>query len=459
MGQEHWYHARRALAPGDPLLSMARLARLRSPEPYLIYEREGRWVYAGGMAAEILAVGDRVLYRNGVSGHKASRQGDPFRSAAELLAETSIGDWCAYGWVAFELAYLADEVAATMPDQTLLHLFVPRVEVHIDGGHSVVRAVDPNEARDISEIIGEPAPEPGYVAESVNVESLSAKSYEEAVADAVDEIRVGRLRKVIISRVVPVNFDVDLVGTYVVGRRNNDPRRSFLLNLGGLEAAGFSPETVVEVDAAGRVVTQPLAGTRALTSDPIENSRLYAELVADPKEIFEHVISVKLAFQELLQVCRKDTVRVEEFMEVEQRGSVQHLGSRLSGRLSGRCDAWDALAAVFPAVTVSGVPKTAAYACIRRHEPVPRGLYGGAVLTIDSRGSMDAAVALRTVFSESGRTWLRAGAGIVSQSVPAREFEETCEKLRSAALHLVAARPTASPETELSRPRALGDRS
>jgi anthranilate synthase component 1/salicylate synthetase len=141
-----------------------------------------------------------------------------------------------------------------------------------------------------------------------------------------------------------------------------------------------------------------------------------------------------------VQVCREGSVRAEEFMTVKERGSVQHIASRVSGELSsGDRGPWPALAAVFPAVTASGVPKQAAYRAIRSLEQGARGLYGGAVLTVGSDGSLDAALVLRTVFRQYGRTWLRAGAGIVGQSLPEREFEETCEKLRSVSRTLVRA--------------------
>jgi hypothetical protein len=138
-----------------------------------------------------------------------------------------------------------------------------------------------------------------------------------------------------------------------------------------------------------------------------------------------------------------------EEVDVKQRGSVQHIASRVTGRLAERTEGpWPALAAVFPAVTASGVPKSAAYDLIRRHEPEPRGLYSGAVLMVSSEGDLDAALVLRTVYRSRGRTWLRAGAGIVGESRPEREFEETCEKLRSVSRHLVPAHDSATAECQ-----------
>jgi anthranilate synthase component 1/salicylate synthetase len=196
----------------------------------------------------------------------------------------------------------------------------------------------------------------------------------------------------------------------------------------------------VEVAADGAVSTQPLAGTRSLTGDAPQDAQLRVELLGDAKEVYEHAISVQVAWNEMTAVCAPGSVRGEELMDVKQRGSVQHIASRVTGRLAERTEGpWPALAAVFPAVTASGVPKLAAYDLIRRHEPEPRGLYSGAVLMVSSEGDLDAALVLRTVYRSRGRTWLRAGAGIVGESRPEREFEETCEKLRSVSRHLVPA--------------------
>jgi anthranilate synthase component 1/salicylate synthetase len=209
--------------------------------------------------------------------------------------------------------------------------------------------------------------------------------------------------------------------------------------MSGITAAGFCPETVLQAGPDRIVSTQPLAGTRALGADPHENLRLRQELLNDPKELLEHTLSVQAACDELRRVCTPDSVVVNELLSVKERGSVQHLASRVSGRLSADNTAWDALEAVYPGVTASGIPKAAARDYIARTEPSPRGLYAGAVLTASSDGALDAGLVLRTVFEKDGRQWLRAGAGIVAESRPEREYEETCEKLRSVAPHLVPA--------------------
>jgi salicylate synthase len=406
--------------PEDPLVVSARLAEAGPHGEYVIYENDGHWCYAGGMLTDLRLDRDG-LRLSGVRTARHAWAGQPLRQVADLLATVPVPRWRAYGWAAFEL----------------LHLVVPRSEVRLGAGQALVRSTDPATLAVLVDLLTTPTGGKAPCAAPVDVRRGGRAAYCDSVASAVDEIAAAQLQKVILSRLVDVNTDIDLVATYVLGRRRNNPARSFLLHLDGLEAAGFSPEIVVSVTADGRVVSQPLAGTRALTADTAANSRRRVELLSSAKEIYEHAISVKVGYDELLTVCEPDSVAVHNLMTVEERGSVQHLASRVAGRLATDKDAWDAFAAVFPAVTASGIPKEAAYTSIRRHETEHRGLYGGAVLTVDQSGALDAALVLRTVYRQHGRTWLRAGAGIVGQSQPAREFEETCEKLDSIAQFLV----------------------
>ena len=157
--------------------------------------------------------------------------------------------------------------------------------------------------------------------------------------------------------------------------------------------------------------------------------------------MFEHAISIRAIEQELRPVCEPGSVAVTDLLSIKERGSAQHLASRLSGRLAPGRQAWDAFRALFPGITATGVPRAEACARIRELEAEPRRLYGGAVLTLDQDGTLDAALVLRALYRQDGRTWLRAGGGIVSGSEPERELEETCEKLGSVARFLVPRRP------------------
>ncbi|MFJ4099053.1 salicylate synthase [Amycolatopsis japonica] len=440
MGGTEWAHYVETSieVAGDPLEVSARLAEAGPHGEFVIYEKDGHWSYAGGVLAEV------TLDRDGarLGGLRTARlpwSDRPLRQVKELLAMVPVRGWRAYGAATFELSYAKDGDLEHVDDRPLLHLVVPKSEVRIGSGRAWVRSTDPDTLAVLVDLLGRPVEGRESDAVPLDVRQTGRDEYRAAVAGAVQDIADARLQKVILSRLVQVDEDIDLVGTYVLGRRRNTPARSFLVRLGGLEAAGFSPEIVVSVTEDGTVVSQPLAGTRALTADAATNDRLRGELLSDEKEIYEHAISVKVGNDELLTVCEPDSVGVRNLMTLEERGSVQHIASRVTGKLSAGHDAWDAFAAVFPAVTASGVSKEAAYEAIRRYETERRGLYSGAVLTVDESGAMDAALVLRTVYRQDGRTWLRAGAGIVGRSQPDREFEETCEKLDSVARFLVAA--------------------
>jgi anthranilate synthase component 1/salicylate synthetase len=428
---------------GAPTARAVALAETGLSDTYVVYEREGTWTVAIGVQGSITLEATRIR-RNwrGVEQSWALKS-RPFAAIGDALASLPVPEWTAYGWIAFEAAHLATGRPGQLPDGNLAHLIVPQIEVRISTGTTSItstasitstddvlrQAVLNALARDL------PADEPPSVRVGINGDY---DGYRNAVATAVREIHKGSFQKVILSRSVPVTPSIDVLRTYLRGRAANTPARSFLLNAGGKLAAGFCPETVLEADTCGYVSTQPLAGTRAFGPDPGENLRLRTELLTDTKELVEHTLSVQLAFDELKRVCAPDSVTVTDFLSVKERGSVQHLASRVGGRLMGGVSVWDALEAVFPAVTASGIPKAPACDFISSTEPTPRGLYAGAVLTASSDGALDAGLVLRAIFEENGRQWLRAGAGIIANSRPEREYEETCEKLRSVVPHLVA---------------------
>ncbi|WP_437951824.1 salicylate synthase [Sorangium sp. So ce296] len=445
------YFERHVSISADPIDLAAALAKSGLHTTYFVYERDGEWSVALGAAFELTADVHGV-HRLDPTGKQSWTGGDCLAAVEAGLASIPLRGWRAYGTASFEFAYLLHGIEANHGAEPLLHLTIPQVEIRLRLGTALVRALTSDElermvdvlassdrrhSREMADVAGlPPVPSPQVLPITV-LETTGAAKYKELVAAATHEIAARKLHKVIASRVVPIPAPVDLIATYVAGRRQNTPARSFVVNCRDLKFAGFSPETVLEVSAEGQVMTQPLAGTRALVSDDNENARLRAELLSDSKELAEHAMSVKLAFEELSRVCRQGSVTVNEFMAVSRRGTVQHLASRLSGMLETGNTAWTAFQVLFPAITASGIPKREAVDWIRRHEAESRGLYSGAVLTVDHDGAMDAALVLRTIFQRGSTVWLRAGAGIVAQSTPERELEETCEKLQSVARHLV----------------------
>ncbi|MFM9441207.1 salicylate synthase [Streptomyces acidiscabies] len=423
MTRRPYLEARVPLAEDPPDL-MARLVRSGRFSPYVVYENDGEWALAGGALATVRLDDGRP-------------PGD-LAGIGERLAALPVTGWRAYGWAAFELgaALAGDDPGPAAP---LLHLFVPADEVRARGGEVLLRSLEPGRLDALIRLVGAGPDAAGEQPPPLVLSLEDGGGYRAGVTAALAGLRGGGpLDKVVLSRRVPVPDGVDLVATYVAGRRANTPARSFLLDLGGVQAAGFSPETVAEVTPDGRVTTRPLAGTRARTGSAAEDARLRDDLLSDPKEIHEHAISVKVALEDIAAVC--DDTSVSEYLAVLERGSVQHLASTVTGRLRPGLGPWQAFAALFPAVTATGIPKAPAASLIRALEDGPRGLYAGAVLTCDEDGTLDAALVLRTVFRQDGRCWLQAGAGIVRQSTPGREYEETCEKLRSVALYLVPGR-------------------
>jgi yersiniabactin salicyl-AMP ligase len=431
------YAEHRLSVSSTPLELSARLARHCSPGDFNLYERGNEWSIGLDSAMDIIVEADGRIHRS----DGASWQELPVcEGIARAFADIPFNAWRAYGHATFELAYRIHGVAGPTGDLPLLKLSIPRHEIRLTGGEALIRTLNPAELTALEAWVkaldatdGQLAGEAIEIAQGSQAEQTA---YKEQVASAVQEIQSCAYQKVILSRPVELPVPIDMVSSYLAGRQANTPARSFLLRDGDFESYGFSPETVVEVDAQGWVSTQPLAGTRALSGDPLEDAHLERELLADEKEIAEHAVSVKLALEEMAAVCTDDSLCVSEFMAIYRRGSVRHLASRVLGRLDYGRTAWSAFEKLFPAVTASGIPKREALDSIRRHEPQPRGLYSGCVITVDSDGTLDAALVLRSVYRNRNRTWLQAGAGLVPSSLPEREWTETCEKLASVSRHL-----------------------
>ncbi|MCV2503405.1 MAG: salicylate synthase, partial [Neisseriaceae bacterium] len=252
-------------------------------------------------------------------------------------------------------------------------------------------------------------------------------SYKERVELAVAEISDKKYDKVILSRKIPVPFEVDFSKSYLNGRLANNPARSFVLDCAEIKALGFSPELVVKVEVDGKVITEPLAGTRAIKKNGKENDKLKNELYTDPKEVFEHAISVKVSCDEISRISNDGEVNVTEFMVIKERGTVQHMASSVEGQMKKGASVFSALASLFPSVTASGLPKKDAIEAINRLDDTPRGLYSGGIGYFDPKGVFEITLVLRSLFKVGKDTFLRVGAGIVSGSNSEREYERSEE--------------------------------
>jgi len=248
--------------------------------------------------------------------------------------------------------------------------------------------------------------------------------YRQSVRAAQDYIAAGDIFQVVLSRRRTVACPCDPFTVYRALRMVNPSPYMYFLKDGDRAVAGASPEMLVRVEGR-RAETRPIAGTRPRGSSAEEDERLGKELLADEKERAEHVMLVDLGRNDLGRVCRFRSVGVPEFMAVEHYSHVMHIVSSVTGELAEGKDALDALAATFPAGTLSGAPKIRAMEIIDELEPDRRGLYGGAVGYLDLRGNLDFCITIRTVVLEGGRAVVQAGGGIVADSDPENERRET----------------------------------
>ncbi len=271
----------------------------------------------------------------------------------------------------------------------------------------------------------------------------------EAVEAAKEAIRAGEAFQVVVSQRFERRTDADALDVYRVLRTTNPSPYMYLLRLeapdgdGGtvnFDIVGSSPESLVTV-RDGQATTHPIAGTRWRGADDDEDALLEKELINDEKERAEHLMLVDLGRNDLGRVCRAGTVHVVDFFRIERYSHVMHIVSTVTGRLADDRTAFDAIAACFPAGTLSGAPKPRALELIEELEPTRRGLYGGVVGYLDFAGDADTAIAIRTALIRDGVAYVQAGGGIVADSEPAAEDQECLNKAR-ALLNAVATAET-----------------
>ncbi|MBF0386699.1 MAG: anthranilate synthase component I [Candidatus Omnitrophica bacterium] len=257
--------------------------------------------------------------------------------------------------------------------------------------------------------------------------NCSRPRYEQMVLKAKEEIRKGEIIQVVLSRRIEVSARVDRLDLYRTLRALNPSPYMYLLSLDELAVVGSSPEMLVRCEH-GLVETRPIAGTRPRGKSPEEDAALEKELLADPKEIAEHVMLVDLGRNDLGRVCREGTVKVNDLMSIEKYSHVMHIVSNVQGQLKPGQDAIAALEAVFPAGTLSGAPKIRAMEIIDGLEAARRGPYGGCVGYFSFSGDLDMCITIRTVLLTKNKAYIQCGAGIVADSDPAREYAETMNK-------------------------------
>ena len=264
-----------------------------------------------------------------------------------------------------------------------------------------------------------------------------------AVEAAKEAIRDGECFQIVVAQRFERATGADPLDVYRVLRTTNPSPYMYFIRFDGFDVVGSSPEAHLKVTGR-RALLHPIAGTRWRGATPAEDARLATELLADPKERAEHVMLVDLGRNDLGRVCRPGTVQVPEFATIERYSHVMHIVSTVVGELSDEQTAFDALVATFPAGTLSGAPKVRAMEIIEELEPTRRGLYGGIVGYFGFGGDLDTAIAIRTALIRNGVAYVQAGGGIVADSDPAAEEQETRNKA-AAVLTAIAAAETLRP--------------
>ena len=277
-------------------------------------------------------------------------------------------------------------------------------------------------------------------------------AFEASVDAAKRAIEDGEAFQIVVSQRLDVRTGAAGVDVYRVLRTINPSPYMYYLALpdgdgGQFEVVGSSPETLVRTQGR-RVWTYPIAGSRPRGADGAQDRALAEELLQDPKELSEHVMLVDLARNDLSKVCDPATVEVSTLMEVKRFSHIQHISSTVTGVLRPDADALDCLVAAFPAGTLSGAPKPRAIRLIDELEPAARGVYGGVVGYFDLGGEADLAIAIRTAALRGGTASVQAGAGLVADSVPSLEYEESRNKA-AAALEAVTTASTLRPWSSL----------
>lgn len=432
---------------GDAVFLISQIIEFCEFGKYFLYEKEKEISLALGIHTLLFVDSEyaTLIVDKELSKFKNEVLSETIDKALSLI---KIKNWRAYGIANYGLARYNYKLSLFPENNELIKLFIPRIELRFSKNLILLRAIDKKELEFIEKSIRSVLLDEEHKnnlkkrVDAQKLEALEIYSYDQekyiTIAEkAIKDIKERKYQKVVLSRKISLKHELDMVASYIAGRKVTSFSRSYFFSIDGLDVAGLSPETVFEVDCDGWISTFPLAGTRSTGSSGEERKQLKKELLDDTKEILEHLGAVRFAYEEVKRICDPKTVSISDFMSVVERGTVQHISSRVRGKLKQGYNPWCAFNALFPAVTSSGIPKREAIDKIGELEKEPRNLYGGCVFIYDSNGVMDSALVLRTIFQKDHTSWLQVGAGIGEMSVPRREFQETCEKISSVSRQLV----------------------
>ena len=315
------------------------------------------------------------------------------------------------------------------------------VNAHVKGDATAAYDAAVAELHELFNLLKQPrglAPAPIVEPERITVPAgnFTREQFEKTVEEGKEFIRSGDIIQFVPSQRFTRSFDRSPLDLYRALRTVNPSPYMFILEAGEFSIVGASPEVHVRL-TDGRVEIRPIAGTRKRGASPAEDAAAEKELLADDKERAEHLMLVDLARNDIGRVCRYGSIRVPEFMVVERYSHVMHIVSQVEGDIAPDRNAYDLMRATFPAGTVSGAPKIRAMQIIAQFEPVKRGFYAGALGYFGYDGNMDTCIMLRTALIKDGLIHIQAGAGVVADSIPTSEYQETISKA-SALLKAVA---------------------
>ncbi len=425
-------------------------------------ENVARFSYMGVAPARLLASrGDQVMMIEGTDQRWLTLEAgqDPLHVLKDLLQQrryVPLEGWerfCggAVGFMSYDLVRFFER----LPDQTLDDLQLPDCMfmladtiVIFDHVQHKLRVLtnqpvddDPDAAYDqavaqiesVVQALQQPlltAQPPAVAAPEEISSNTTRRDFEQAVDRAKDYIAAGDVIQVVLAQRLSKRIEVDPFTIYRALRSVNPSPYMYYLALDDLHIVGSSPEILVTEDG-GDVVTRPIAGTRPRGATREEDMALERDLLADDKERAEHIMLVDLHRNDTGRVCEYGSVQVDELMTVERYSHVMHIVSNVRGRLAQGRDQFDLLRACFPAGTLSGAPKIRAMEIIDELEPTRRGPYGGAIGYFSYSGSMDTAITIRTLVVKGDTAHIGVGAGIVADSVPTREYDETMHKAQA----------------------------
>ncbi len=319
-------------------------------------------------------------------------------------------------------------VAFDRARQTLRLIVNAHVGADADAAYDAALA----ELRRLNEALRQPAPVRAAefgVPKAVTVPSgnFTRASFEKLVHDSKEYIRAGDVFQIVLSQRFSTDFERTPLDLYRALRTVNPSPYMFILETPEFSLVGASPEVHVRLTGR-RAEIRPIAGTRPRGATPAADDALAAELLADEKEKAEHLMLVDLARNDIGRVCSYGSINVREFMTIERYSHVMHIVSQVEGQLAPKCTAFDLMRATFPAGTVSGAPKVRAMQLIAEMEGTQRGSYAGALGYFSYNGNLDSCITLRTALIKDGKVHVQAGAGIVADSSPTAEYEETISK-------------------------------